>query len=431
MSQSLQDESQTNPATPLHLHAELLPNIRQLTLYISVPPNTPRSNLQITLSDSRRAVTVTSSLSNTNQDDPTPTSETIKLPARVSESSRRILQQQPPSTQGESEYSFRMQVDDNDTSLHKDETTLNDGFIPWTATDMSAHTRLRCVKCHNPIMEGGKVWKDLPSGNWAEMMDFWHCHKPDPPEEERNKEGEDPNAVVKGYGAGNQLVAVEGTVLVDVTSFLVKGVDCLGVEESKVPPKDSTSTQPDTDTEPTILTCTTCTTQLGLPDPIANGYRLFKTSLSANTTSSSEDNDPPEETWESHPPETILTAQLLELIERESYRRFVIHCGAKAGLLIWPFNPSLRYSTTSASHSTAAQLAMKVFYQHVDNVEEILHPEVGKGNQSLAIEEVRLPGEQAYRELVEVLEARNAMLPASARVFREWRVGLLWRFERK
>lgn len=78
------------------------------------------------------------------------------------------------------------------------------------------------------------MWKDLPSGNWAEMMDFWHCHKPDPPEEERNKEGEDPNAVVKGYGAGNQLVAVEGTVLVDVTSFLVKGVDCLGVEESKV-----------------------------------------------------------------------------------------------------------------------------------------------------------------------------------------------------
>lgn len=235
MSQLLQDEPQPNQTPSLHLHAELLPNIRQLTLYISVPPNTPRSDLQINLSDSRRAVTVTTS-SDTNQDDPSSTSETIKLPARVSESSRRILQQQPPSTQSESEseYSFRMQVDDNDTSLHKDESTLNDGFIPWTATDMSAHTRLRCVKCHNPILNEGKVWKDLPSGNWAEMMDFWHCHKPDPPEEERNKDGEDPNAVVKGYGAGNQLVAVEGTVLVDVTSFLVKGVDCLGVEESKV-----------------------------------------------------------------------------------------------------------------------------------------------------------------------------------------------------
>ncbi|BCS14916.1 hypothetical protein ALUC_70149A [Aspergillus luchuensis] len=233
MSQLSQDEPQPNQTPSLHLHAELLPNIRQLTLYISVPPNTPRSDLQITLSDSRRAVTVTVP-TNTNQDDPTPTSETIKLPARVSESSRRILQQQPPSTQSGSEYSFRMQVDDNDTSLHKDETTLNDGFIPWTATDMSAHTRLRCVKCHSPILNEGKVWKDLPSGNWAEMMDFWHCHKPDPPEEEKNEGGEDPNAVVKGYGAGNQLVAVEGAVLVDVTSFLVKGVDCLGVAESKV-----------------------------------------------------------------------------------------------------------------------------------------------------------------------------------------------------
>ncbi|RAH54200.1 hypothetical protein BO85DRAFT_379789 [Aspergillus piperis CBS 112811] len=416
MSQSPQDEPQPNQTPSLYLHAELLPNIRQLILYISVPPNTPRSDLQISLSDSRRAVTVTVP-STTNQDGPSSISETIKLPARVSESSRRILQQQPPSTQSESEYSFRMQVDDNDTSLHKDDSTLNDGFIPWTATDMSAHTRLRCVKCHSPILNEGKVWKDLPSGNWAEMMDFWHCHKPDPPEEEKNKGGEDPNAVVKGYGAGNQLVAVEGTVLVDVTSFLVKGVDCLG---------------PASEPEPTILTCKSCTTQLGLPDPIANGYRLFKTSLSANTpsTSSSQHNHP-EESWESHPPETILTAQLLELIERESYRRFVIHCGAKEGLLIWPFNPSLRYSTTSASHSTAAQLAMKVFYQHIDNVEEVLHPEVGKGSQSLAIEEVRLPGEEAYRELVGVLEERNGMLPASARVFREWRVGLLWRFERR
>ncbi|GKZ22100.1 hypothetical protein AbraCBS73388_008037 [Aspergillus brasiliensis] len=444
MSQSPQDEPETNPTIPLHLHAELLPNIRQLTLYISVPPNTPRSNLQITLSDSRRAVTVTASLptTNTNQDDPPSTSETIKLPARVSESSRRILQthqQQPISTQSECEYSFRMSVDDNDPSLHKDESTLNDGFIPWTATDMSARTRLRCVKCHNPVMDGGKVWKDLPSGNWAEMMDFWHCHKPDPPEEERNKNGEeDPNAVVKGYGAGNQLVAVEGTVLVDVTTFLVKGVDCLGVKVSKVPSQDSIPTQQnpktgtDTEPEPEIIICTTCTTQLGLPDPIANGYRLFKTSLSANhsPTQDSEETETETATWESHPLETVLTAQLLELIERESYRRFVIHCGKKDGLLIWPFNPSLRYSTSSASHSTAAQLAMKVFYQHLDNVEEVLHPEAGKGNQSLAIEEVRLPGVELYRELVGVLEERNAMLPASARVFREWRVGLLWRFER-
>lgn len=32
----------------------------------------------------------------------------------------------------------------------------------------------------------------------------------------------------------------------------------------------------------------------------------------------------------------IVAAQLLELIERESARRFVVHCGQKSGLLVGP-----------------------------------------------------------------------------------------------
>lgn len=103
------------------------------------------------------------------------------------------------------------------------------------------------------------MWKDLPSGNWAEMMDFWHCHKPDPEGGHEHGDGEgeggldageqqqrqqqqqqgakaggggrseDPNATVKGYGAANQVVATVGTILVDVAAFLVAVEDCLGV----------------------------------------------------------------------------------------------------------------------------------------------------------------------------------------------------------
>lgn len=68
-----------------------------------------------------------------------------------------------------------------------------------------------------------------------------------------------------------------------------------------------------------------------MEDPIAQGWRLLKANVSLNTNKSS-DPDIPE--WETHPREVIVAAQLLELIERESARRFVVHYGQKNGLVV-------------------------------------------------------------------------------------------------
>lgn len=69
-----------------------------------------------------------------------------------------------------------------------------------------------------------------------------------------------------------------------------------------------------------------------MEDPIAKGWRLLKANVSLNTSSLSHEADL--EKWEVHPTETIVAAQLLELIERESARRFVVHCGQKSGLVV-------------------------------------------------------------------------------------------------
>lgn len=68
-----------------------------------------------------------------------------------------------------------------------------------------------------------------------------------------------------------------------------------------------------------------------MEDPIAKGWRVLKANVSLNTNKSS-DPDIPE--WETHLREVIVAAQLLELIERESARRFVVHCGQKNGLVV-------------------------------------------------------------------------------------------------
>lgn len=238
---------------PLHLYAELLPNIRQITIYVSLPESTAfdeiRPNVQ--LSESRKAITV--SLPAPFQD----ITETMKLPARASYPYKRDLETQGANrivktSGGNREFSLRVHVDDNDEVLAPRDELIDD-FVPWTADKMSGSTRIRCRHCDQQFLgslsaststsdqneENNEswIWKDLPSGNWAEMMDFWHCHKPDPHEghEKDEKETalriEDETAHTKGYGADSQVVAISGTVLVDVATFLLAESDCIGLEK--------------------------------------------------------------------------------------------------------------------------------------------------------------------------------------------------------
>jgi len=250
-----------NPETKptLTLHAEFLPNIRQTTLYITLPMNLEPI---ISLSESRRAVTV--SLPEPYDD----VSETIKLPARVNEAARRVLEGRQHTGTGngtrqkgesgsisgpgsgnwdERELSFRMQIDPGDTSgglLRPDDEVTSEKYVPWMAGDMGSYTQLGCRGCGKVVLDcapaptpgdtGSKwVWKDLPSGNWAEMMDFWHCHKPDTHDHDHGDHTvsiEERNSQVKGYGAANQVVASSGTGLVDVATFLVAEGDCRGLQ---------------------------------------------------------------------------------------------------------------------------------------------------------------------------------------------------------
>lgn len=227
-------------ATPtIFVHAELLPNIRQLTLHVSLPNSASEIDIRestITLSESCRAVTVFT----LHQD--VELVETLKLPVKVTDASRRNLSFSghrvdigEPKAQT-AEYSFRLQVDPNDAGLTVPNQGLQeDDYISWTANDMSTCVALHCRFCKQMILDTASnswQWKDLPSGNWAEMMDFWHCHKPDvhPDDKEGQKDIEAQTASVKGYGAANRVVATPQTGLVDVASFLVTESDCHNVK---------------------------------------------------------------------------------------------------------------------------------------------------------------------------------------------------------
>jgi len=103
---------------------------------------------------------------------------------------------------------------------------------PWSANALAEQSHVSCLKCENPLLAAGSIqsWKDLPSENWAEMMDFWHCHKPSVPKKHAANGSHDTHLEEKGYGANARFMARHGVGYVDLIYLLVAKEDCLGVK---------------------------------------------------------------------------------------------------------------------------------------------------------------------------------------------------------
>jgi len=183
-----------------HLYAEYLPNIK--TLAITAVLKTPRDDTTaLWLSNDRQKV-ILEHADETHR---------ITLPAKVTGQGTQHLQL--PNT-GELHCVNRISA----------APMFDDAEPPalWSATLLDSETNLHCKRCDALLSSNKiKIWKDLPSEAWAEMMDLWHCHKPEEPEHTH-----DDAPAKKGYAAGNKLVAQTGVGLVDVMSFLLSDGDC-------------------------------------------------------------------------------------------------------------------------------------------------------------------------------------------------------------
>lgn len=194
----------------LSIYAELLLNIRQVTIFVALPSNSNQTT-KLELSSDGTLISI-------NHDG---RYAELELPCRLSESGYL----KPPLNLA-NELSFRLPLVENHKTLSDSETAQGDDG-PWPASSMTPETQIGCRSCSIPLCDGSiKVWKALPSENWAEMMDFWHCHKPDVGGAQHG----DPHGVTKGYSASNRLGPTAGTGLVDITSFLLLRNDCINIK---------------------------------------------------------------------------------------------------------------------------------------------------------------------------------------------------------
>ena len=213
------------------LYAELLSNIRQISLAISLGSASDASTRVVVTADGENV-----ELNHHGQ------SHTLRLPSKVGLGGTILPIQRP----GASALSWRLplgQATDTDASAAESST--------WTATDLKAGSHVACRQCQAVVVKQGavKVWKDLPSENWAEMMEFWHCHKPGDHDHDHdghhhhdNSNGvattgevakaDETSLASRGYGASSVISAQKSVGFVDLTTLLFVEQDCSDITVS-------------------------------------------------------------------------------------------------------------------------------------------------------------------------------------------------------
>ncbi|KAF2773311.1 hypothetical protein EJ03DRAFT_258999, partial [Teratosphaeria nubilosa] len=99
--------------------------------------------------------------------------------------------------------------------------TKNENIIPWTATDLTSPSEICCASCKAVLITRGAItkWKDLPSESWAEMMEFWHCHKPEVTDGQAGGDA-------RGIGVNSKLAIERGVGLVGPLDLIFDAEDC-------------------------------------------------------------------------------------------------------------------------------------------------------------------------------------------------------------
>lgn len=199
----------------ISLYAEHLLNIRTVSLTATLQTLSNKET-QASLSADGETISLTHAGETT----------AIRLPTKISGGGDAAL---TLPTAPAKELTLRLQLEDTSPGrLRSSNSQGSENHVPWSASALNGrHVRVYCASkgCGQELVKRGAVgdggWKDLPNENWAEMMDFWHCHKPDHGHGAGNGEGKG-----RGYAAANRLVARAGMGFVDLGSFLLGEGDC-------------------------------------------------------------------------------------------------------------------------------------------------------------------------------------------------------------
>ena len=203
------------------IYAELLANIRQVSVSASLPSE-PDSTTEVCVGEQGTRIDIRHAGIKTF----------AYLPGRVKSNANL-----PVSSNGQPHMAWRLPLLQDMTRPPPTPFSAENQVIPWDATDLEPGCGLSCRSCGEIFINEGviNVWKDLPSENWAEMMEFWHCHKPHDRHEHHSQshaQHAKEHLATRGYGASSAIAPQNGVGLVDVSSFMLDERNCKNLKVS-------------------------------------------------------------------------------------------------------------------------------------------------------------------------------------------------------
>lgn len=198
---------------PIELYAELLTNIRTVSFVASLRSESNKET-KADLSADGQTITINHDGDSASMRLPTQMtgggSASLTLPARPSK-----------------DLTLRLSLEETEPGFLKFVDGSAENVVPWPASAMS--DGLECQSCGTPLLLQSHVkeWRDLPNENWAEMMDFWHCHKP---HEHGHGHEHDDATKSKGYSASSKLQAIAGIGFVGLSYLIFSYKDCRNIK---------------------------------------------------------------------------------------------------------------------------------------------------------------------------------------------------------
>ncbi|GAB1311423.1 hypothetical protein MFIFM68171_01633 [Madurella fahalii] len=396
------------------LYAELLANIRQISLAASLPSPSDAST-EVALSADCRTIQLKHRGS----------VRQLTLPAKAALGSTLLPVQD--KQKGATSLSWRLPLDASSISSPSLDA------LSWSATDLTPSSEVTCRRCSAVVVPAAaaKVWKDLPSENWAEMMEFWHCHKPDHHHDHNHEKdagrADEKSLAARGYGASSVISAQEGVGFVDLTTLLFAESDCRNLtfslssyEHGSTDRQSLTATTSTTTQAPNLnVFCSSCRTQLGFFHLRTAAVTLLKWQIACESASGAAPGIP-----------ECLAATLTATTSRSGSSKSLITPISDTAqeaddkvIHIWVLNSTIMYSSSTSVRCTPA---IKLLYRliHREEAERMLEA------VTCEAQEINLPA-QALSKVLEHLHESTSLLPPTERMFKDWKVGLLTRWEPK
>ncbi|ODA83979.1 hypothetical protein RJ55_02497 [Drechmeria coniospora] len=393
--------TEQKPAEGISLYAELLANIRQVSVGVSLPSFPDASTFAQVLDGGRQL-----------QVGHRGTVERLLLPAPV------VVDASALAIPTSSTFELRWRLPASEAHASALRVSPEDQAVPWNAKDIARGSPIGCRGCGSAVIQAGRIgtWKDLPSANWAEMMEFWHCHKP-----HDDAEHDDEALASRGYGANSAITAQPAVGFVDITSLMFSESDCGNVVfsaslSSGRAASSSLAMGQEFSGKYLHVFCGTCEAEVGLYSTLAVAVTLFKWQVTCETLTASKAPSGQE----------CLASTLLSTISRSACAKSVVapqvSDRSEDGrvLHLWVLNPSVLYTSSSLAGRRAG---MKMLFREISAEEGNALVE----SMSSDVQDIGMPA-KAIAEVRHALMSTNRLLPTGERTFKDWSAGLLERW---